>query len=248
MAKILGIQFRINQKIREQEQICLSRGIGDVDIDFINVFDDSIDWSLPRQILLGYQGVILGGSGDLDFDGSRPADDEVRLASQKILKQLSPFLQYLLDNDIPTLGICFGHQMLGAFAGACVHCDKKQSKTKSHKIKFVIDKSEHFLFSDLPDSFFAHYKHKDVLNCIPQGAVLLMKGGDECEISALQYKNNIYTVQFHPELTFSDMIKRSNDSVDYLTEGFKAEEVFVEDIHSNKILYNFGRLVVKSDI
>lgn len=248
MAKILGIQFRINQRVIEQEQICLSRGIGEVDIDFINAFDSSIDWDLPEQILFGYQGVILGGSGDLDFDGSRPANDEVRLTSQKILKQLSPLLQYLLDKDIPTLGICFGHQILGAFAGACVQCDKKQSKTKSHEVKFVIDKSEHSLFSDLPDSFFAHYKHKDVLNCVPQGAVLLMEGGNECEISALQYKNNIYTVQFHPELTFLDMIKRSKDTNDYLTEGIKAEEVFKDDIHSNKILYNFGRLVAERDI
>ena len=247
MAKILGIQFRINQKVTEQEQICLSRGIDGVSIDFINVFDNSTDWDLPEQILFGYQGVILGGSGDLDFDGSRPAADGVRLASQKILKQLSPLLQYLLDKDIPTLGICFGHQILGAFAGACVLCDKKQSKTKSHKVNFVIDKSKHFLFTGLPDSFYAHYKHKDVLNCIPQGAVLLMEGGGECEVSALQYKNNIYIVQFHPELTFSEMVKRSNDSLGYLTEDLKPEEVFRDDIHSNKILYNFGRLVAKLD-
>lgn len=247
MAKILGIQFRLNQNIREQEQICLSKGVGDIDIDFISVFDSSINWNLPEQILFGYKGVILGGSGDLDFDGSRPADDEIRLASQKILKQISPFLKCLLDKDIPTLGICFGHQILGAFSGACVHCDKKQSKTKSHKVKFVVDKSELPLFSDLPNSFFAHYKHKDVLDCVPEGAVLLMEGGDECQVSALQYKNNIYTVQFHPELTFSDMIKRSNNSVDYLTEGIKAEEVFVDDACSNKILYNFGLLVAGLD-
>ena len=70
-----------------------------------------------------------------------------------------------------------------------------------------------------------------------------MNGGDECKVSALQYKNNIYTTQFHPELTYEDMLQRMKSSPGYLPEGVVASEIFKDDPHSNKILQNFGKFV-----
>ena len=107
----------------------------------------------------------------------------------------------------------------------------------------MVDRHDYFLFSDLPESFSAHYGHKDALDSIPEGAVLLMNGGDECKISALQYKKNIYTVQFHPELRLGDMLERIKNSPGYLPEGTVAEEIFTDDPHSNTILQNFGKFV-----
>lgn len=107
----------------------------------------------------------------------------------------------------------------------------------------MVNKHNHFLFSDLPESFQAHYGHKDSLDRVPEGAVLLMNGGDQCKVSALQYKNNIYTTQFHPELNFDDMVDRMKNSSGYLPEGTVVEEIFKNDPHSNTILQNFGKFV-----
>ncbi len=247
MTKILAVQFRINQFALEQEQKCFKRELTKdsiVEVDFVSALDKSIDWNFPEIILEGYSAVVLGGSGDLDFDGQRAVDDEVRKISLELVGQLRAFFQYLFDNDIPTLGICYGHQILGAFAGAQVHCDEGQKKTRSHEVKLLVDRKDYFLFTDLPDSFQAHYGHKDVLDRVPEGAILLMSGGEECQVSALQYKNNIYTVQFHPELTLEDMVFRMKHSPGYLPEGIIAEEIFKAESHSNIILRNFGKLVV----
>ena len=244
MKKILGIQFRINTKSKEHEQACISREIkANTKIDFIDALDKTIDWNFPEVLMEGYSGVILGGSGDLDFDGDRCLDDKVRKISYELLGQLRPFFQYLFDNDIPTLGICYGHQILGAFAGAQVCYSKQQGKVCSHKVKLMVDKNEYFLFADLPDSFQAHYGHKDVLDRVPDNAVLLINGGDQCKISALQYKKNIYSVQFHPELNYDDMLGRIKESPGYLPEGTAVEEIFKNDKNSNKILNNFSKLV-----
>ncbi len=247
MTKILTIQFRTNPNSIAQEQKSIIRELGEsVAVDFVSALDQSIDWNFPETVMEGYQGVILGGSGDLDFDGGRPADDEVRKLSYEVLGRLRPLFEYIFENDIPTLGICYGHQILGAFAGAQVHSDVTQKKVKSHEVKFLVDKNDYFLFTDLPDTFSAHYGHKDVLDKVPEGAVLLMNGGDQCKVSALQYKKNIYTVQFHPELTFGDMVDRIKSSPGYLPEGVAVEEIFKDDPHSNKILRNFGLLVAQS--
>ncbi|MCB9811168.1 MAG: type 1 glutamine amidotransferase [Candidatus Nomurabacteria bacterium] len=251
MKKILSIQFRKNQASIEQEQTCIRREIkGNTDVDFIDALDKTIDWNFPEVIMSGYDGVILGGSGEFDFDGNRCEDDEKRRISYELLGQLRPLFQYIFDNDIPTLGICYGHQLLGAFAGAQVCYSEQQKKTCTHQVKLLVDKNEYFLFTDLPDTFDAHYAHKDILDRIPDNAVLLMSGGDKCEVSALRYKKNIYTVQFHPELTYGDMMGRIKESPGYLPDGAAVEEIFKDDIQSNKILFNFSKMVanrVKSD-
>ena len=242
--KILGIQFRENQSSIAQEQACIQREVGVyADVDFVSALDDTKDWVYPETIMNEYHGIILGGSGEYYFDGGKEETDPVRKISYEILGKLRPLFSYLFKNDVPTLGICYGHQLLGAFAGAQVHYDKEQQKSRSHEIKLMVDKHDYFLFSDLPESFQAHYGHKDTLDKVPEGAVLLMNGGDQCKISALKYKNNIYTTQFHPELTMPDMMERIKNSPGYLPEGVLAEEIFKDEPHSNTILQNFGKFV-----
>ncbi len=242
--KILAIQFRKDIPLKEREQACTTREAGIyTDIDFLDALDTSIDFSIPEKILNNYSGVIFGGSGDLDFDGNRDQKDEVRLLSRQLLERLRPLFFHIFENDIPTLGICYGHQLIGAFAGAEVIYDEQQKKNCSHELKLLVDKNNHFIFSDLPESFFAHYGHKDVLNKIPEGAVLLMNGGDKCKVPALRYKENIFTTQFHPELNYEDMIKRIKSTPGYLPEGVMVDEVFKNDPDSNKILRNFSKFV-----
>jgi GMP synthase-like glutamine amidotransferase len=247
LLKILTLQFRSNPNAILGEQACLLRQVKDsnVNLDFMSALDELTDWSKAEELLADYAGVIFGGSGDLDFDGNRPADDVVRLQSVALLERMRPFFEYLFAHDIPTLGICYGHQIIGAFSGARVHCDVEQKKIRSHEVTFVVDRTEYELFADLPASFYAHYGHKDVLDRVPTGAILLLQGGDNCRVSALQYQSNIYTVQFHPELTFADMLERMKNSPGYLPEGVAAEEVFIDDPSSNTIISNFAKLVQK---
>ncbi len=243
-AKILCIQFRKDPHSIEREQAAIQREAGVyAEINFISAMDDARSWDKPAEIMAEYQGLILGGSGELYFDGKRAEKDPNRVMSYQLLDKLRSFFSYVFEHDLPTLGICYGHQLLGAFAGAQVCCDDKQGKTCSHEVKLMVNKHNHFLFSDLPESFQAHYGHKDSLDRVPEGAVLLMNGGDQCKVSALQYKNNIYTTQFHPELNFDDMVDRMKNSSGYLPEGTVVEEIFKNDPHSNTILQNFGKFV-----
>ncbi len=243
-ARILSIQFRKKETSIRLEQESITREIGDsATIDFISALDAAIDWSSPEILLIGYHGVILGGSGDFDFDGGRPDDDEDKRISYELLNRLRPLIAHIFETDTPTLGICYGHQLLGAFAGAQVVNDHTQKKSRSHEVKLLLEHSGHFLFTEVPESFLAHYGHKDSLDRIPDGAVLLAEGGQECRVSALQYKRNIYSTQFHPELTVEDMVKRMQNSPGYLPEGVAVEELFKDDPSSNRILRNFGQLV-----
>jgi GMP synthase (glutamine-hydrolysing) len=243
-AKILCLQFRKKEQSIAKEQASIAREVGEfADPYFVSALDSQINWEDPAGLLSSYGGVILGGSGDFDFDGGRSDDDEAKKISYEILDRLRPLFSYIFDHDIPTLGICYGHQLVGAFAGAQVVNDHEQKKTRSHQVRLLTEAHEHFLFSGLPNEFFAHYGHKDSLDRIPEGATLLIEGGRQCRVSALKYKNNIYTTQFHPELTGADMIERIKNAPGYLPEGQVVEELFKDDPNSNLILCNFAQFV-----
>ena len=243
--KILLLQFRHNPIHSELEAVSVIRELGtSVDVQCLSALDDSVPWYDPLTLLSPYNGLILGGSGDFDFDGGREERDSAKMRSYELLEQLRPLFDYVFANDFPTLGICFGHQMVGAYAGAAVRHDPQQKKSRSHKVS-VVSTEMPALLQGMPDSFYAHYGHKDSLDQIPAGATLLVQGGEECQVSALHYLQNIYTTQFHPELTVEDMRKRLALLPGYLPEGVDVDQVFTDNTETNRILRNFSALVTE---
>jgi len=243
-SRILGIQFRKNADSLAQEQKCIERALQEcATVEFISSLDESLDWSSPQTLLGGVDGVVLGGSGDFDFDGGRSVDDPNRTMSFSLLERLRPLFEYIFTHDIPTLGICYGHQLIGAFAGVRVWNDPDQKKSCSHEVRLLASAHDTVLFSGLSDSFSPIYGHKDSLERVPEDAVLLVEGGEKCKVSALRYKNNIFTTQFHPELTFADIVERLKSSPNYLPEGVTVDEVFKDDADAIRILTNFGAFV-----
>ncbi|MFM2424049.1 MAG: hypothetical protein RLZZ70_438 [Candidatus Parcubacteria bacterium] len=242
---VLLVQFRTSTETARLELESVGRELGTtVVVRTASALDGELTWNNPRVLLDGVSGVILGGSGDFDFDGCRDVADPARIQSYELLDQLRPLLDYIFEHDVPTLGICFGHQLIGAYKGVTVHHDPTQSKMKSHQVELLVDTVDHSLLQDLPRSFSAQYGHKDVLATVPVDARLVMCGGDCCQISALAYQKNIYTVQFHPELSVADMYKRVETTPGYLPEGCTVEALFEDSPAANRLLHNFASLVI----
>lgn len=237
---LLVVQFRTNQVAADLEKLSIEREVGSLaQVVFISALDVTVNWIEPANILKQYSGMILGGSGDFDFDGGRAITDSSRLVTQQILARLSPLLRYIFDFDFPTLGICFGHQLLGAFSGAKVVNDCCQMKSRSHCVSQVSTASIAIIFINVPINFVAHYVHKDTLDRVPEGAELLACGGQECQVSALRYKRNIYSTQFHPELTFKDVELRVEAFPGYLPVGITVSSVFTPEGDCTTLIRNF---------
>ncbi len=240
--RILLIQFRLSEAAAKLEKASIGRELGsEVEVSTISALDLA-DTYQSNMLVDQFDGVIFGGSGDFDFDGDRAADDMVRYRSAQFVDDLSPLLTYLRDYSIPTLGICFGHQLIGAFHGVPVHHDSEQKKMRTHEVSLTNEGSRYDICADLPNSFAAQYGHKDVLSRVPDDAALIMSGGDSCRVSALAYSPTFITTQFHPELTVADMQKRVELIPNYLPEGMMIDELFVDSPEAHKVLKNFGKL------
>ena len=198
MKPILLIQFRSDKTVF-QERECFKRYLlRGIKMEYLDAFKDGLVFSHPRMIG-NYQAVILGGSGELYFSKNNKGQN-----FQKIIKRISFLLNYILEYDFPTLGVCFGHQILGSFLGTEVVADSAQAEVGSFTVLLTKEGQKSKLFSGFPKNFIAQFGHKDSLKKLPQGASLLAKS-KKCQVAAFSYKKNIYGVQFHPELNLDDV-------------------------------------------
>ena len=244
MKHILLLQFRTDNT-REHEQVCFHKfknTSSPVEFDIVNIFDESIDWNAPDELLDGIHGVILAGSGELYLSGKREGrNGKDALAFENAM----PLVHYVIEHDIPTLAICFGHQLVGEMLGSEVKRDAATAKAGTFPVSQTKNAAEDPIFAGVSQSFLANYAHKDSLSELPFGATLLASG-ELCPVAGFRYKKNIYSFQFHPEISHEESLKRREMNPSYYTP----EDFFLRDLEptpeAERILHNFIRLVVPS--
>ncbi|MDX1765743.1 MAG: hypothetical protein R3313_02195 [Candidatus Saccharimonadales bacterium] len=231
MRQVLVIQFRKDQA-GPHEQECINRRLpGDSTADYLSVFDDSIDFTDVVSLLDGYDKLILGGSGEIDFS------DEDSSEMKIIKKQLEPLLNYVFKIDFPTYGACFGHHLIGYFLGTVVEADPSQEEINFEAtINLTEEGIMDPIFKNLPPSFESVVGHKDSLMSLPKDSVLLAKN-DRTKVQAFRYKNNIYGIQFHGELGVEDLIFRLQLYPEYKSLAGSIEPKPAP--HAPKVLQNF---------
>ncbi len=233
--RILLVQFRTQKRAIGHEKKCIRRYIQPAELEVINVLNQEIRFSQLKRRIKEFQGVILGGSAEFNFATNNPG--RARMFWQMV-KRVKPFIQYLIEKDIPTLGICFGHQFLGYVLGARVIADKSQQETGSFFVSLTPKGRLDPLFSNLPSIFICQFGHKDSLEKLPSGATLLAKT-KRCKVASFRYKKCIYGVQFHPEMTLRDIKMRLKFCPDYKSEKMK----LLSSPYSQKVLKNFYNLL-----
>lgn len=130
------------------------------------------------------KGLIFTGSKDTVYDGGRRCQSE------------------FIKNNIPKLGICYGHQLINDELGGTVA--KATIPEMDKQVKVVID-IDNKLFEGMNKIQNVSMFHNDEVTKMGEGFICLAYG-DDCKIAATyNEKYNIYTVQFHPECeTYAD--------------------------------------------
>jgi len=130
-------------------------------------------------------------------------------------------INFLRNTYLPTLGICFGMQIIvHAFGGT--GRDKKLTLKRYgwQQIKITNKYHHHFLFKDVDSKFFAYESHQFVTGNFSKQISLLASSIDGPEIIKIKYKN-IFGVQFHPELSNKSIDKNATLILENFIEKFK---------------------------
>lgn len=115
------------------------------------------------------------------------------------------FLKRAIDREVPTLGVCYGHQALArVLGGKRIVGPSKTPEVGWAKIEILSDDP---LFDGLNRTFYSAVRHFDEVYEIPSGAEHLARS-ERCAIQAFRMSNRkVYGIQFHPERTESGMQK-----------------------------------------
>ena len=148
----------------------------------------SLAWATPLPRPLDSYGAVLV------FGGAMHADQDDR---HPWLREENAFLQRLLHQHIPVLGVCLGAQLLAQAAGAPVF-RADEPEVGWFDVELTDEARQDVVFSRLPrrfDAFQWHYYSHG----LPAGAVELARS-ERCT-QAFRLGANAWGIQFHAEVT-----------------------------------------------
>ena len=106
-------------------------------------------------------------------------------------------MELVRESDIPLLGICFGHQLIGAAYGSEV-ADLGSTVRQFKDVKLL---ERDALFDGLPGSIRVSESHRQALSEVPDEFRHLAESATS-RIEVIGHKTRlVYGVQFHPERT-----------------------------------------------
>lgn len=147
----------------------------------LNVYSEILQHDVTRETItkLDPRGIILSGGPNSVYDAGAPA--------------LSDFL---LELNLPILGICYGMQLLAHKLGGRV---EKSAQREYGSARIHIDHPES-LFSKLQSPLSVWMSHGDQITQLPPGFTKLAHS-DTCPFAAMaDPARKIYALQFHPEV------------------------------------------------
>lgn len=127
------------------------------------------------------------------ISGSHAMVTEQRPWSEKTAKWLA-----IAVGQIPLLGICYGHQLLGYALGGKVADNPRGREMGMFRIDFTPAASRDPLLGSFSPSITAPVSHKQSLIELPAEAILLASSDREPH-QAFRFGDNAWGIQFHPE-------------------------------------------------
>jgi GMP synthase (glutamine-hydrolysing) len=108
------------------------------------------------------------------------------------------YLRGVVERRVPTLGVCYGHQLLADTFGGRVANNPRGRQAGTVSVQLTPDAQQDPLFRGMPSVLRVQVSHRQSVLVLPEGAVLL----GSCEGDphhAYRLGDTTWGVQFHPE-------------------------------------------------
>ncbi len=160
-------------------------------------------WATKKGLSLSYCNTYAGDElpnpEEVDLlilmGGPQSATD---LDSYPYLKQEVTFTRKIIDLNKPVLGVCLGAQIIGE----CLGASTERSEYKEiglFPIRLTSDGLDDPVFKNFSDTFDVMHWHGDMPGLTQDSVLLATSRG--CSRQAIRYKDRVYGLQFHLEMT-----------------------------------------------
>lgn len=153
------------------------------------------------------------------------------------------WLKRMVEAEVPTLAICYGHQMLGEAYGGAVELNPKGREIGVVEMETLTDDP---LFDGLPDVFPAIITHSDAVMVAPPDVPIIART-EMTEVQAMAFGPVARSIQWHPEMDAAiirQIIAARAAAIDAEKGAGAAQRIYdaVVDVHTGPtILRNFAR-------
>jgi GMP synthase (glutamine-hydrolysing) len=157
------------------------------------------------------------------------------------------WLQGAIERRIPTLGICYGHQLLAYALGGEVGDNPNGYECGTIEITLREQAQEDRLFGGLSSPLRLHVNHRQSVLRLPDTATLLASSNED-KNQAFVVENFAWGVQFHPEFDAEIMIEYINQHRELLLQENKNPDRIIErvfDTHYGPVLLQRFFKIVK---
>lgn len=234
--KYLLLQIRDpDDPIRKNEIRCFAQTLG-CDHDDI-LIHDLIREEPQREQFHAVDAVLIGGSGKYSVVEGGPW-----------LPAALEAFEFLYTDSIPTFASCWGFQAFARALGGRVVTDLNRAELGSLHVTLTDAGKVDPIFGKLSPRFFCQLGHQDIVDELPENAILLASS-ERVENQAFTFADKpIYATQFHPEMTREDLLKRMAAYPEYLTKitGLTVEEfksTCQETHEASSLMRHFSDLV-----
>lgn len=150
--------------------------------------------------------------------------------------RLLAWVRDAVEEEIPLLGVCYGHQAVAAALEGRVERHPAGWELGTVEIELTAEGRADPLFAGFPDRFRVQTTHEDQVVEPPREAVLLA-GNDHSPFQALAVGPVCRTVQFHPEVD----VPIARDFVDRRRHLIERAPAVTEAPLGGRVLANFVR-------
>jgi GMP synthase (glutamine-hydrolysing) len=141
--------------------------------------------------------------------------------------------------QVPTLGVCFGHQLIAHALGGKVARTAGSAELNTAMIERTATDAEDRFLSFLPRKFLAQAAHSEIVTEPPLGSRILAR--NDAGIQALQFGPMTWGVQFHPELEDRHLREIQEEHKGRVAHGVAAETSYAMVQRTDEVAKLFER-------
>jgi GMP synthase (glutamine-hydrolysing) len=164
-------------------------------------------------------------------------------------ERTAAWLRRAIALEVPTLGVCYGHQLLAHALGGRVDYNPRGREIGTVQIERLAASADDELVSTLPQNFSAHATHLQSVVQLPKAAVVLARSAlDDCQL--VRFAPRVWGAQFHPEFGMQEMrgyLRARSEAIDY--EGLDTQAL-LRAVRScpdaRALLRRFARIALQS--
>ena len=186
---ILNCDFDRNIETNGAELIRLyTTFYGVKNTNILNIFESqfSLEAELPA-----YDGIVITGSRAAVYE------------NMEWIKKLEDLVITIDGLGIPTLGICFGYQIVAQALGGKIE-DSGKFTEGFESIELTPDGVSNVLFEGFPAKFQVYQSHGDIAIMIPENSLILAKSVNSLEAYKIR---EFICLQFHPEILIETAVR-----------------------------------------